>query len=318
MAIAIDGAATSAIATNLTTLSWTSGSGTDRHLVVGVSWDNRNGAGADVTVTWNGISMTSIGAIHHSGTKASLSFWELKNANIAASTTANVVVTFPGTASGKPNIIGAIGHSGVDQTTSTNGFVSATSAGSPLSVTVTSAVDDLAFSGVAAYKASSVAINGGETSHWAQANGTEGGGGSSEAGAATVVMDWAITSGGAMNAVAGFNILAGATGPTAALTGVSSTSSVGTVKPELASITHVFRNSADTAFWANGINVVAYKASTMSAATPTVLGNAAIAGGAGSVTIGLTEDVSVVLVPDHQHASAPTGEQGISEALTPV
>lgn len=85
-----------------------------------------------------------------------------------------------------------------------------------------------------------------------------------------------------------------------------------------ATITHVFKDENNTAFWADGINVIAIKSSTLSGASPTVLGNAAIAGGVGSVTIDLTEDVDVTLILDHLDVSAPANEQGITESLTPV
>lgn len=88
--------------------------------------------------------------------------------------------------------------------------------------------------------------------------------------------------------------------------------------PIAVSITHAFRNENDTAFWADGINVVALKSSELSGASPSVLGNAAIAGGAGSVTISLSENADVTLIPDHLDASAPTNEQGVTESLTPV
>lgn len=83
-------------------------------------------------------------------------------------------------------------------------------------------------------------------------------------------------------------------------------------------ITHTFRNEADTEYWADTINVIALKSSELGGTAPTVLGNAAIAGGLGSVTIVLSENTNATLIPDHLDVLAPSNEQGITESLTPT
>jgi len=108
------------------------------------------------------------------------------------------------------------------------------------------------------------------------------------------------------------------TGPQATITaqGAGGTASI-VADVQLITVTHTFQSDAGVPL-ADGINVVAFEASTMGNANPTVCGNAAIAGGAGSVTIVCLNANPVVLVPDHAHPSFPAGEVGHSPPITPT
>jgi len=110
-----------------------------------------------------------------------------------------------------------------------------------------------------------------------------------------------------------------ASGAGAAMTGVASTSGVGSMGVQLSSLTHQFKDEAGTATWGAGVKVSAFLASDMAAGVLSVI-SSGTTDATGSVTLGFTVSAgtSIVLIPDHLAANAPLGEQAITEALLTV
>jgi hypothetical protein len=79
-------------------------------------------------------------------------------------------------------------------------------------------------------------------------------------------------------------------------------------------VTETLQDSAGVAL-ADGINVVAVEASTFASGQLNVVGSAAIAGGAGSVTITVTTGNDVMLIPDPVNASMPPGSVALKETV---
>jgi len=85
-------------------------------------------------------------------------------------------------------------------------------------------------------------------------------------------------------------------------------------------ITHVFKDTAGNVL-SDGINVVAFIASTMANANPTIAGSGLVGNvnvGVGEVQIIVADSSSIILIPDHAHASFPTGEVGHSPPIVPA
>ncbi len=169
------------------TFSHTTGTGADRLLLVGVSM--RAGAEHVNSVTYAGNSLTLVGA-QSNGANTRMEIWRLVNPPTAAN---NVVVTL--SASGRA-VIGAATFTGVDQTTPLGTFASATGSSTTPSVAVSSAVGELVFDTVSnAAGQTSMTPGTNQTERWDVDSGGNStsdvrGGGSTEAGAASVTMSW--------------------------------------------------------------------------------------------------------------------------------
>jgi len=180
LAISSNGTVTSASTDGATSLSWshTVSAGTNRVLVVELAID---GAGANTTsVTYGGVAMTQIG--RGAGNHA-VELWALVN---PAAGTANVVATFAGTTAAAG---GATAYNGVNQSVPFGTFVSATGTGTTASVTVASAAGDQVID-VQYWEGSPSggAPGPGQALSWWQIGSAMIGGGTVEAGAASVVM----------------------------------------------------------------------------------------------------------------------------------
>lgn len=116
----------------------------DRFLIVGISWDDSSGQ-TITGVTFDGVAMTSIGVL--AGTTAGATkLYGLAAPNSGAAL--NVVVSF--SADTPALVVGASLWSGVDQTTTTENYTSASGISNAPSVTVTtSATDRIVFDNVA-------------------------------------------------------------------------------------------------------------------------------------------------------------------------
>ncbi|MEI6607720.1 MAG: hypothetical protein WCP35_20635, partial [Verrucomicrobiota bacterium] len=180
------------------TLSYNSGStGSNRILMVGVSFNNTN-ARTVSTVTYGGVAMTLVGSsiITGSTTSGSESIYRLLNPPTGAN---NLVVTWSGALSYSA-VVGAITYAGVNQTTPTGTFASgsSTTTNSP-TLNVTSGAGQVVFA-VADGKSTAAYTTTG-TSLWSampSSGNTAGAAQSSTAGTATVTLNW--TGAGTRNA----------------------------------------------------------------------------------------------------------------------
>jgi hypothetical protein len=196
---------TSACDCNQDTLSHVQAAGSSRLLVVGVGLETGDDTKEVLSITYSDTALTFLAADERVGSKGRVEAWYLVNPSTTGNN--NVVVTLKG-GNAQKIAIGAISFTGVDQTTPIDtGTVQTTQGkGTSGSVTVTSETDDLVMSVIGAENT----ITAGDTEEWDVEMGALGasskyGGGSTAAGAASVVMDWTI--GGNDNyAIVGFNI----------------------------------------------------------------------------------------------------------------
>ena len=162
-------------------------SGTDRLMLVGVSINNP-GANSVNGITYNGDALTRKGWQQDPGGDARVEIWYLVNPDVG---TYNVDIDIVGTSGG--NTAGVMTYTGVDQTTPLGGFASGAGWGSSGLANVNSAADELVFA-VASVQGPTdydLVPGAGQTERWdLHGGGDINGGGSTEAGAASVVMDW--------------------------------------------------------------------------------------------------------------------------------
>jgi hypothetical protein len=155
------------------TFSHTTPAGSDRMLVVGISFDNDD---RDVTgVTYGGTPLTFAGKRENSD-DATAEIWYLVSPPV---TTANVVVTLSGSISSSYGFVAAaLPLNGVHQTTPTGTFQSSSGGGTSASLSVTSAASgDLVVGVYAAEQDSnsgSCAQGAGQTEHWDARGGSSG------------------------------------------------------------------------------------------------------------------------------------------------
>lgn len=187
-------------------LTWShTTSGTNRYLVVGVALRIRSSPDFErvARVTYNGVDLSLIGARNDAGdTDVRIEQWGL----VAPATGANnVVVTLAANGNGTTRMVaGAITYTGVDQTTPRGTFAAATGTGTPATVDVSSATNEVVDDVFGVIDSGSstppdAAVGAGQTSRWAQASTNPSqtnvrGGSSTEAGAATVTMSWTLSS----------------------------------------------------------------------------------------------------------------------------
>jgi hypothetical protein len=145
-------------------------------------------------VTYGGVPLSLVGTGSEGGT-GWLKVWIYRLVN-PTSGTANVVVSFS-TAPAYGGVVGVATFTGVHQTTPLGTFATATGAGTPASVAVSSATGELVFDTLAVNDGGSKqpAVGGGQTQRWNvfPTSGSVWGAGSTEPGAATVTMSWTNT-----------------------------------------------------------------------------------------------------------------------------
>ena len=184
MAIALDAVATTTGDAASFTFALTV-AGADRFLRVGVHW--RTTSITVSGITYAGVALTRLGGATVSVNRA-VDYWYL----IAPTTgTNNVVVTMSAAAR---TVVGAISRTGVHQTTPLGTAATASGTSTAPSVTVTSATDELVDDALTASVAGAVLTAGtGQTERYDTFyDPSIQGGGSDEAGAASVAMDWTI------------------------------------------------------------------------------------------------------------------------------
>ncbi|MCP4333622.1 MAG: DUF4347 domain-containing protein, partial [Gammaproteobacteria bacterium] len=193
--VAVDATSTGTIAkgNSSDTISHTT-SGSERLMLVGISFGEDKD---DVvsSVTYNGTNLILVGARDNSDTAtARVEIWAL----VAPATgTHNVVVNTSGT-DHEGATIGVMTFTGANQSTAVGSFASAEGDSDSPSTTVSSAADEIVF-GVVAYDDSSnrsFTPGAGQTERWELFTDKANGAGSTEAGAASVVTSWSVSTGG--------------------------------------------------------------------------------------------------------------------------
>jgi len=166
--------------------------GSNRLMLVGISINNFAGETVS-SVTYNGVALTQVGS-RANATDARVEIWRL----IAPPTgTHDVVITFSSELSSASRA-GVMTFTGVNQTTPLGTFASAIGSASPATVNVTSAANELVFDTVGTESQSSpfsLTVGAGQTQRWSSVSmGYDRflAGGSTEPGAASVTMSWAI------------------------------------------------------------------------------------------------------------------------------
>ncbi len=163
------------------TVSHTTGSGSNRLMLVGVSQKNKN----ITSLTYGGIALTLVGE-NVSSTNARMHIYKLIN---PPSGTANVVVNLDA-APDRGIVIGVTTFTGVDQVTPLGTFSSAVGNSVAATTTVNAANGEMVFD-VATYRVTTMGANAGQTERYNINSGNEiTGGASTTAGASSVSMSW--------------------------------------------------------------------------------------------------------------------------------
>jgi len=175
------------------TVSHTTGTGSNRLMLVGISQKNRTVS----SVLYGTTPLTLVGE-NISNNNARISIYALVN---PPSVTANVTVNF----SANPDrgaIVGVMTFTGVDQSTALGTFASAQANSSAQTLNVTSATGELVFD-VIAKRNQTITVGTSQTQRWNISSGSDiNGGASTKAGSATTIMSWtAANSDWAMGAV---------------------------------------------------------------------------------------------------------------------
>jgi outer membrane protein assembly factor BamB len=177
------------------TLSWShTTSGTNRVLLVGVSWA---GTQTVSSVTYAGTAMTSIGSVSNSSNAKAQLFYLVESSLPASGTSNTVLVTM--SAASTETVGGAVTFRGANQTTPVGPFASATGTSTTPSVSVTSNTGETVIDTVEVHSSTAMTVGGGQTQRWQMLPSSFRGAGSTEAGASTVTMSW--TSGSAAWAI---------------------------------------------------------------------------------------------------------------------
>src|SRR5437667_7571975 len=168
--------------TSTTTWAHTT-SGTNRVLVVGVSWANIT-TRTVTSVTYGVQTMTSAGSAVNAGNAGAQIFYLVAPA-VGSNT---VTVTLSGSANSL--VGGAVTLTGVNQTTPLGIFASATGSSTTPSVTVTSNTGETVIDTVSLTSSGAMTVSGGQTQQW-QAGTSGRGAGSTKPGASSPTMSWA-------------------------------------------------------------------------------------------------------------------------------
>jgi hypothetical protein len=186
-------------------LSWShTTSGTNRVLVVGVSWA---GSQTVSSVTYAGTTMTSIGSVSNGSNARAQLFYLLESALPTSGTSNTVQVTM--SAAATEIVGGAVTFRGANQTTPVGSFASATGSSSTPSVTVTSNTGETVIDTVEVRSSTAMTAGASQTQRWQMQPSSFRGAGSTEAGASTVTMSW--TSGSAAWAIGAVGVKPAAT-----------------------------------------------------------------------------------------------------------
>ena len=173
-------ASTAGAATNLT-WSHTVSNGNNRILTVSICIDSTSGQ--STSVTYSGTALTLVG--RYTSVKHTLEIWRLVAPPVG---TTNIVASF---SAAMGAIGGAVAYNGVHQSTPTGTFQAASGSGSPASVDVSSALDELVIDAMITDANCTVTPGAGQTQRWYKASGFDRlATGSSETGAVSVTMSW--------------------------------------------------------------------------------------------------------------------------------
>ena len=178
------------------TLAHTVNAGTDRFLIVGISYNNDFNETVSSVVWKDGLgdqqSLSLVGTVS-SVDDAHVEIWSLVAPNTG---TANIRVNFsPAMTFG--GVVGAMSFTGVNQGTPLGTFVSnfAQSDAGPATVAASSAPGELVFGAVACESCSSLNVGPLQTERWNDVNaGRDHGAASTETGAASVDISWGLGS----------------------------------------------------------------------------------------------------------------------------
>lgn len=177
--------ATSIATSNTSTVSWThDAEGSHRLAVVGVSWGLN--AATISSITYGGVPMSQVVTRNNTTKNVQIALWKL----VAPPTgTQTIVVTFSSSVGG--NIMaGAVGFTGVDQTTPTGTPMSSTGGGNSIATTVTSGTNEVVIDTVVSDgNPSSLSAGSSQTTLWTGHQNIWIGA-SVKAGAASVMMTW--------------------------------------------------------------------------------------------------------------------------------
>jgi prepilin-type N-terminal cleavage/methylation domain-containing protein len=179
---------TAAYTDSTMTVAHTTGSGSDRLMLVGISF-NPNDNERVTTVTYGGTSLTKVGE-GVNGNDAMVYIYSLV---APAPGAADVVITFD-SALDEGAIAGVMTFTGVEQTTPLGTFASASGNNStPASVNITSASGELVF-GVVSSEYEAFTASSGQNEHWNMSisGAATNGAGGTDAGAPTVAMSWSL------------------------------------------------------------------------------------------------------------------------------
>jgi len=192
-AISVDSTVTAVSPNQVSSLTWSHvvGSGSNRILVVGISF--RDGNVSASSVKYGGVSLTLIGAVNSGGNQNRTEMWYL----LAPTTgTASIVVTM---SASKAIAAASISFAGVHQSTPLGTPVTGTSNGSTTaSVTLASASGQVVLDTVTANgDANSLTANGSQTPQWGIFSGSGDAGnargaGSTKPGASSTTMSWTL------------------------------------------------------------------------------------------------------------------------------
>jgi hypothetical protein len=186
--VSIDAVSTGTTTASSLTISHTT-SGTNRLMLVGVSIAKQSGGAPSVSsITYNGVNLSFVGSQANSDSLGRVEIWRL----VAPATGANNVVVTLGAAP-DAQTVGVMTFTGVHQSTPLGTFASATGDSTSASVTVTSAAGELVFDTLVVESSSDKALapGAGQTERWDLFQTVKNnGGGSTEAGAASVTMSW--------------------------------------------------------------------------------------------------------------------------------
>jgi prepilin-type N-terminal cleavage/methylation domain-containing protein len=170
------------------TVSHATGSGSDRLMLVGISYNN-SGDETVTGVTYNGTALTQVGERNNLD-DAQVYIYSLV---APESGTHNVVINFS-SALDEGAIAGVMTFTGVDQSTPLGTFASSTGDDStPATVNISSASGELVF-GVVSSEYEALTASSGQNQHWNMSISGEGtnGAGGTDAGAPTVPMSWSL------------------------------------------------------------------------------------------------------------------------------
>jgi len=178
---------TSAASVNLITLNHTTGSGSNRLMLVGISL--KVDKGLPTSVTYGSSTLTQVGSIKN-GTNAAVYLYYLLN---PTSGTDIVSVNFTQAVSSKGCVIGVVTYSGVDQTTPLGTYATNSGNSTSASVTVSSASTQLVIDVLDARQNTTVTPSSGQTKVYGDIVLSEVDGlSSTKAGASSTTMSWTL------------------------------------------------------------------------------------------------------------------------------